>query len=164
MRKSARIIGKPLNLSGQETNILLEQQGFLTGVPGDYTPTEKGAAYVFEGYNHAGMRSWDDSIIDRLDLTPDAVKAARVEAARQRAARSDHQHSQKSPASETAHLETASRKSTSTLKSNGAALVSQAGIQAIHTAGDVLAPMVAAYVVDKVDDAVARRQVRGSQA
>ena len=89
MRKSARILGQEHGLNAQEMNHILRDQGFLAGEPGDYYVTEKGAPFADETYNHRGTggyaqynphwttRTWDDSIIDALDLTEDVISEAR---------------------------------------------------------------------------------------
>ena len=89
MRKSARLLGKEYGLNAQEMNYILKNQGLLDGEPGDYWPTEKGAAYAFEKYEKRGTggykqynpewttRSWDESVLDILDMSPEAVAEAR---------------------------------------------------------------------------------------
>ena len=102
---SARIIGHALGLGAPETNILLEEEGFLTGSPTMYSVTEKGRPYATEKDVHHGtggyafmnveyqVRTWDPSIIDALDVTPErrqrlreTASAARKQSAALRAA------------------------------------------------------------------------------
>lgn len=85
MRASARILGQALGLTAQELNYALKEAGFLSGEPGLYSVTDKGAKYAFEKYEKRGTggyaqynpswetRSWDDSVLAELNLT-DAKK------------------------------------------------------------------------------------------
>lgn len=82
---SARMIGRELGcMTAQEVNMLLCEEGYLEGEPGDYTVTEKGAPYAEEhdyhrgtgGYatynRHWSTRSWDDGILDAIgDVSPE---------------------------------------------------------------------------------------------
>lgn len=89
MGKSARILGEEYGMSSQEMNVLLKNEGFLDGNPGDYTPTEKGLQFATEKDFHRGTggyaqynrdwttRTWDDCIKDVLDVTPEKKQAAR---------------------------------------------------------------------------------------
>lgn len=84
-RMSARMIGRELGcMTAQEVNMLLCEEGYLEGEPGDYTVTEKGAPYAEERDYHRGTggyatynrywttRSWDDSILDAIgDVSPE---------------------------------------------------------------------------------------------
>lgn len=90
MRKSARVLGSEFGLTAQEMNYLLKEQGFLDGEPGEYWPTEKGKRYAYEQHEHRGpggysrynrdwtVRTWDESIVDELDLSEEAKEAARA--------------------------------------------------------------------------------------
>lgn len=96
MGKSARMLGSDLGLTAQEMNQLLKDQGFLEGVPGAYTVTEKGSQFVKETYFQRGsggsskynvnwtQRTWDESIKNVLDTSLEKCQAAReaVEKAR----------------------------------------------------------------------------------
>jgi hypothetical protein len=98
MRKSARILGQGYGLTAQEMNFVLKEDGFLSGEPGNYTVTEKGARYADEQdhsrgtggyaqYNRAWTtRTWRDGIEDELDITEDRKKEIRqvISAAKQR--------------------------------------------------------------------------------
>ena len=89
MGKSARILGEDLGLNSQEMNQLLKDQGFLEGDPGAYVVTEKGAQFAKETDFHRGpggyswynrdwtQRTWDESIKDVLDTSPESRQAAR---------------------------------------------------------------------------------------
>lgn len=91
MRMSAKMLGAPFGLSAQEMNHALKKSGFLDGVPGDYEVTEKGAKYALERDYHRGnggyacynaywtTRSWDDSIINQLDLSDDYIASIKQE-------------------------------------------------------------------------------------
>ena len=88
MRKSARILGRDLGLGAREMNQLLKDQGFLEGEPGAYVVTEKGAPFAKETDFHRGcggspwynrywsQRTWDESIEDVLDTSPESCQAA----------------------------------------------------------------------------------------
>jgi hypothetical protein len=89
MRKSARILGQEFGLSAQEMNFILREEGFLDGVAGNYTVTEKGKKYAEEqdyhrgtgGYSHYNRywttRTWDDGIADELDITQERIRKTR---------------------------------------------------------------------------------------
>ncbi|MDR0913804.1 MAG: hypothetical protein LBM65_01350 [Oscillospiraceae bacterium] len=89
MGKSSRILGNEYGLSAQEMNYILKKEGFLSGEPGDYSVTEKGAEFANErdfhrgtgGYSHYNRywttRSWDDSIESELDITDDLKNEAK---------------------------------------------------------------------------------------
>ena len=89
MGKSARILGKEFGLNSQEMNQLLKDQEFLKGDPGAYVVTEKGAQFANETYFNRGTggyswfnrswttRTWDESIINVLDTSPERCQAAR---------------------------------------------------------------------------------------
>ena len=99
MQKTASGLGRGLGLTGAELNCILKNQGFLTGEPGDYTPTEKAADYVEERDYHRGCggyswynRSWttrafDETIMDELDINDDVISEVRDELRKKRAAR-----------------------------------------------------------------------------
>ena len=42
MTLSAKRLGERCGLTAEEMNILLKEEGFLSGEPGNYYPTEKG--------------------------------------------------------------------------------------------------------------------------
>ncbi len=89
MGKSARILGQDLGLNSQEMNQLLKEQRFLEGDPGAYVVTDKGAQFAKETDFHRGtggysrynanwtQRTWDESIKDVLDTSPESRQAAR---------------------------------------------------------------------------------------
>lgn len=96
MRKSARLLGKDYGLTAEEMNCLLKQQGYLDGEPGEYWPTEKGKQFASEIFERRGTggyerynpswtkRSWDESILDELDLSDDALCRAADEVVERR--------------------------------------------------------------------------------
>lgn len=96
MKKSATQLGKPYNLTGEEMNYILKEQGFQDGDPRDYTPTEKGRAYVERKEHHRGTggyahynrswltTKWDESISDELDMSEEKIKEARAAVAERR--------------------------------------------------------------------------------
>lgn len=89
MRKSARILGEDYGLTAKEMNFLLKDEGYLEGVPGNYSVTEKGKAFAEEEDHHRGTggyawynrnwttRTWDDSILDELDITDEKKQQIR---------------------------------------------------------------------------------------
>jgi hypothetical protein len=98
MYKSARILGYENGLTAQEMNQLMYNQGFLKGEPCNYELTEKAYKYAKQMEYHRGTggypsynRTWiektyDDSIINELDLSieeiikaKDQVKLRRIE-------------------------------------------------------------------------------------
>ena len=98
MQVSARILGQEFALNAQETNLLLKKEGFLEGEPGNYYPTEKASKYVEETEHNKGYggyaqhsrystRTFDDSIKDELNVTPEILDEVRAECAAERAAR-----------------------------------------------------------------------------
>lgn len=99
MQKSARILGQEYGMTAEEMNRALVKQGFLEGEPGDYRPTEKALKYVQEkdfhrgtgGYDHYNRywttRTFDESIMDELDITPEVKKEIREELSAVRQAR-----------------------------------------------------------------------------
>ena len=99
MQVSARILGQDYGLTAQEMNRVLAKLGFLTGSPGDYSPTAKALQYAVEKDFHRGTggyacynrywttRTFDDSIKDVLDVTPELIREVRSELTAERAAR-----------------------------------------------------------------------------
>jgi len=89
MMKSARLLGQDYGMTGREMNVLLKQEGYLDGVPGDYNVTEKGSMFAAEKDYHRGTggyaqynrywseRTWDDNIVDELDITPEKIRNVR---------------------------------------------------------------------------------------
>ena len=83
MRKSARGLGQKYGLTAAEVNFILKESGFLEGEPGNYTITERGAEYAEEQDHHRGVggyswynkswttRTWNEEILDELDITND---------------------------------------------------------------------------------------------
>lgn len=81
MRASARILGQALGLTAQEMNYALKEAGFLSGEPGAYSVTEKGAKFAAEQFWSRGTggyltfnpswetRTWDDSVLAALSLS-----------------------------------------------------------------------------------------------
>ncbi len=79
MTLSAKRLGERCGLTGEEMNVLLKEEGYLSGEPGNYYPTEKGNAFVIEkgsdnGYGGYAFRGWnwlewDESILAELDLS-----------------------------------------------------------------------------------------------
>ena len=99
LNKSARVLGIDYGLNSQEMNQLLKDQGFLDGYPGKYVVTEKGAPFANETYFHRGpggyaqynrdwtQRTWNESIIEALDTSPESCQAARDAVAQARRAK-----------------------------------------------------------------------------
>lgn len=79
MTLSAKRLGERCGLTAEEMNILLKEEGFLSGEPGNYYPTEKGKLFVVEkgddnGYGGYAFRGWnwfewDERILEELDTS-----------------------------------------------------------------------------------------------
>ncbi|MCD8117933.1 MAG: hypothetical protein LUE29_00330 [Lachnospiraceae bacterium] len=99
MQISARILGRSYGLTAEEMNRVLVKLGFLEGIPGDYSPTEKALPYVVEkdfhmgtgGYDHYNRywttKTFDDSIKEVLDVPKELISEVRDELTAIRAAR-----------------------------------------------------------------------------
>ena len=99
MQVSARVLGKDYGLTAEEMNRVLAKQGFLKGIPGDYSLTPKAWQYAVEKDFHRGnggyacfnrywtTRTFDDSIKDVLDVSTELVSEVRSEIAAERAVR-----------------------------------------------------------------------------
>lgn len=95
MGKSATTLGKEYGLTNQEMNYVLKKEGYLTGGPGDYNVSEKGAPYADVNDYHRGPGGyahynrdwvtihWDELLKDALDITEELKEEAR-EAVRER--------------------------------------------------------------------------------
>lgn len=89
MSYSARMLGEEHDLTAQEMNRALVKLGILTGEPGNYILTEKGLEYGIETYHNRGsgatseyshwVISYDESIKDILDITPELKQEVRRE-------------------------------------------------------------------------------------
>ena len=89
MSYSARMLGKEHDLTAQEMNRVLVKLGILKGEPGNYVLTEKGSEYGVETYHNRGsgatseyshwVISYDESIKDILDITPELKQEVRRE-------------------------------------------------------------------------------------
>lgn len=94
MSLSSKKLGEKIGLNAQEMNVLLKEEGFQDGEPGDYSVTDKGAQYVtpkgndngYGGYAHRGWNwnEWDESIIDELDTSEARIQEIRDLASEQR--------------------------------------------------------------------------------
>lgn len=99
MQMSARILGDYYGLTSQEMNRALLKLGFYNGSPGDYIPTEKALPYVKTEHFHRGNggyshynRYWstitfDDSIMEQLNITAELIDEIKSEMAAERAIR-----------------------------------------------------------------------------
>lgn len=91
---SASELGYRLNLTAQEVNVLLKEEGFLEGEPGNYRATDKAEPYVSErdwhnGYGgHAArgysIKIWNKSIMRQLDTSKERLDRIRQKTAEQR--------------------------------------------------------------------------------
>lgn len=100
MGMSTAGLGRELGLNSQETNILLRDEGYQEGEPGDWRLTEKGQAHAEQQHwdvsspTHAGYVTtrWDDSVLEDIgEVSPerkrridDEISARRAERRRQR--------------------------------------------------------------------------------
>lgn len=99
MGKSARILGGQLNLTAEEMNELFKLNGLLKGKPGEYEVTEAGEPYATERDEHRGpggyswynrdwtVRTWEDSVLDAMDTSPEKIWEARENVSERRRAR-----------------------------------------------------------------------------
>lgn len=99
MQVSARILGQDYGLNAQEMNRVLVKEGFLTGQPGYYSLTDKALEFAKEKDFHRGTggyswynrywttRTFDDSIKELLNVTPELKEEVRSEIAAEKAAR-----------------------------------------------------------------------------
>lgn len=88
MGKSATVLGKELGLTGQEMNQLLKREGFLEGEPGAYSLTPKGEEFAEQHDFHRGpggyswynrdwtTTTWDESVLDNMNLSTKNLQAA----------------------------------------------------------------------------------------
>lgn len=75
-------------------NILLKEEGFLSGEPGNYYPTEKGKLFVVEkgddnGYGGYAFRGWswfewDERILEELDTSVENKRYIREKTSEER--------------------------------------------------------------------------------
>ena len=100
MVRSTAGLGRELGLNSQEMNILLRDEGYLEGEPGDWMLTEKGHAHASQQHwdvsnpMHAGYVTtrWDDKILEEIGPVSserrqgirDEIAARRSEQRRQR--------------------------------------------------------------------------------
>lgn len=94
MTLSAKRLGEKCGLTAEEMNCLLKDEGFLSGEPGNYYPTEKGKTFVGEkgddnGYGGYAFRGWnwlewDESILDELDTSMEHKRYIREKTAEER--------------------------------------------------------------------------------
>lgn len=84
MSLSAKRLGEKLGLTSEETNVLLKEEGYIDGRPGDYWPTSKAAGLVIEkggdnGYGGYAFRGWNwlEWSEKMLDLIPFSVERRR---------------------------------------------------------------------------------------
>lgn len=100
MVRSTAGLGREFGMNSQEMNILLRDEGYLEGEPGDWRPTEKGRDHASQHHwdvpspMHAGYITtrWDDDVLE--DIGPvslerkreirDEIAARRAEQRRQR--------------------------------------------------------------------------------
>lgn len=80
-KKSARVLGYDFGLTAQELNFIFKEEGLLKGDPGNYELTEKAKEFAEEKYYHRGnggyshynrswtTRSWDESVLNNIDLS-----------------------------------------------------------------------------------------------
>lgn len=64
MSLSARRLGQEYRLTAKEMDVLLKEEGFRNGYPGNYYHTERGKRFVYEkgddnGYSGYAFRGWN---------------------------------------------------------------------------------------------------------
>ena len=94
MTLSAKRLGERCGLTAEEMNILLKEEGFLSGEPGNYYPTEKGKLFVVEkgddnGYGGYAFRGWnwfewDERILEELDTSVENKRYIREKTSEER--------------------------------------------------------------------------------
>lgn len=95
MGLSAKRLGQCYGLTAEEMNVLLKEEGFLSGKPRDYVPTEKGKRYIaaekyksngYGGYAARGWEwlEWDESIKNELDISSERINEIRQHTSEQR--------------------------------------------------------------------------------
>ena len=87
MGLSSRRLGEIIGLTAEQTNTLLKDAGFQTGEPGNYIVSEAGKKFVenkswwngYGGYASRGYdyNEWDESIIQKLDITSENLERIR---------------------------------------------------------------------------------------
>lgn len=99
MQLSATNLGKDYGLTGQEMNRVLQKLGYLVKGFDGYDITEKALDYAVEKAHHRGTggyssynanwitRTFDDSIKDVLQITPELIEEVKTELASERATR-----------------------------------------------------------------------------
>lgn len=91
---SARNLGQKCGLTAEEMNVLLKEEGYLEGEPGNYSPTEKGQEYSEErgdGNEYGGKCAvgwhwfvWALQILDEIDLSDERITDIREKTANER--------------------------------------------------------------------------------
>lgn len=91
---SAKQLGVKIDLNAQEMNVLLKEEGFLDGEPGDYYVTEKGRPYADEtgwsnGYGGYAARGynyfvWDETILNMIDTNEERLASIRIKTKEER--------------------------------------------------------------------------------
>ena len=94
MALSAKRLRERCGLTAEEMNILLKEEGFLSGEPGNYYPTEKGKLFVVvkravNGYCVAAFRGWswfewDERILEELDTSVENKRYIREKTSEER--------------------------------------------------------------------------------
>lgn len=94
MTLSAKRLGERCGFTAEEMNILLKEEGFLSGEPGNYYPTEKGKLFVVEkgddnGYGGYAFRGWnwfewDERILEELDTSVENKRYIREKTSEER--------------------------------------------------------------------------------
>ncbi len=104
MSLSATRLGREFGLTPQEMNYLLKEEGFLGGSPGNYYLTEKGRKYASERYDSNGYGGyaargwswfeWDESIIEKLNITSVRKREIQEKTSEQRRLRREEKEAQ----------------------------------------------------------------------
>lgn len=83
---SAQVLGQKVGLNAQEFNHALKEAGLLSGGPGAYAVTDKGAKFAAGQFHQRGTggyahmnpswetTTWDDAVLGVLDLSDDAKR------------------------------------------------------------------------------------------
>ena len=94
MTLSAKRLGERCGLTAEKMNVLLKEEGFLSGEPGNYYPTERGKLFVVEngddnGYSGYAFRGWnwfewDERILEELDTSEEHKRYIREKTSEER--------------------------------------------------------------------------------
>ena len=88
MSMSAKRLGEQYDISSQVVNMVLKDEGYLSGEPGNYSLTDKGESVLvreegrdngwggsaFKGWN---WFEWPEDLLERINITPEKIDRAK---------------------------------------------------------------------------------------